>query len=38
VERDFLAPLDDEQRAALRDLLLQLMTHHDVRCAAGLKP
>jgi DNA-binding MarR family transcriptional regulator len=38
VERDFLAPLDDAQRAALRDLLLQLMTHHDVRCAAGLKP
>ena len=37
VEHDFLAPLDDGQRELLHDLLLQLMSAHDIRCAASLK-
>ena len=37
VEREFLAPLDPDQREALHALLLQLVSSHDIRCAASLK-
>jgi DNA-binding MarR family transcriptional regulator len=33
VEKEFLAPLDDEQREALHELLLQLAALHEPRCA-----
>ena len=35
IEDEFLAPLDPDQRAALRELLLALARHHDRRFAAG---
>jgi DNA-binding MarR family transcriptional regulator len=33
IEEDFLAPLDDESRAALHDLLFRIASHHDARFA-----
>ena len=36
VERDFLAPLEPNEREALHGLLLKLVTHHDIRCAASI--
>src|SRR3954451_14137163 len=33
VEREFLAPLAPGEREALHELLLKLMSHHDIRCA-----
>jgi MarR family transcriptional regulator, lower aerobic nicotinate degradation pathway regulator len=32
VEDEFFAPLDDESRTALHELLLRLASHHDPRC------
>src|SRR4051794_9682654 len=38
VEREFLAPLAPGEREALHELLLKLVSHHDIRCAAMVKP
>jgi DNA-binding MarR family transcriptional regulator len=37
IDDEFLAPLDAEQRETLQALLVQLVTHHDARCAAVLR-
>src|SRR4051812_38159217 len=37
VEAEFLAPLDPAQREALHGLLLTLVSHHDIRCAASIQ-
>src|SRR5437764_2853944 len=33
IEEDFLAPLDEESRATLHDLLFRIASHHDARFA-----
>jgi DNA-binding MarR family transcriptional regulator len=38
VDDEFFAPLDAEQREALRVLLLPLVRHHDPRCTASPSP
>jgi DNA-binding MarR family transcriptional regulator len=35
IEDEFFAPLDDDQREALHELLLRLACYHDPRCGAG---
>jgi MarR family transcriptional regulator, lower aerobic nicotinate degradation pathway regulator len=36
LENEFLAPLSDEERASLHELLLRLAEKHESRCAFGL--
>jgi DNA-binding MarR family transcriptional regulator len=38
LEEEFLAPLDAADRQTLHELLLRLVTHHDIRCAASIRP
>jgi DNA-binding MarR family transcriptional regulator len=38
VENEFLAPLSEEERTSLHDLLLRLAEEHETRCAFGLPP
>jgi DNA-binding MarR family transcriptional regulator len=38
VENEFLAPLSEQERTSLHDLLLRLAEEHETRCAFGLPP
>lgn len=38
IENDFLAPLDEEERAALHDLLLRVAAHRDSRFLVPARP
>ena len=37
VETDFVSPLAEAERETLHALLLKLVSHHDIRCAASIK-
>jgi len=38
IDKEFFAPLDDEQRETLHRLLVELASHHDARFAPAKKP
>ena len=38
LENEYFAPLDEEERQTLRDLLQRLACHNDPRCASAVEP